>query len=613
MNVKKIFQKREFPVWAAEAFALLGLAIYFLQAISLAHSTVSNLDEGSYLLKGFLFATGKYQPFEPGISTGKAPLAFLIPGYVQLWFGAGVRTGRYLAVFFGVMAVIGTWLAARRISGKWLAAAAVWTLALSPMIIKYYSGGATQSTIACLLAWTLALALGEGRKFWELALAGILAAAMMFVRQNMMPVLPLLILYAFWQHGRKAWGLAFAGTLVTVSLFYAYWPDILQLWGWVPYLSKSIPATATYHGGGVPVHWLPKPSLDSRLLSIFQAVKYHFIPLAGSLLSIFFLPKIKEWRTSANMRAGVFLFVLFTGLLYMHFEAAIALDYCVFCFSPYIAFFNVAGILLVALFVKSWQAENRRILPALFAALFFLAISTGLGFSAFDRIGKPLLNLPAPRVRDLQILPGFVTWWQLLSNKFDWEYNIAMRYASAGFGLLVGMLFLLIGYIIWRRTWRARSGFGVFFTGLVLLLGVVLSPLMHGHVSDCDTDVIAANEQVGAHLRRLIPPGSLVYWHGGLSAAPLLYLPDARIFPPQINAGYSYLEGAKTEQVIKFGYWNEVLKEEWKSTADFFLIEEQYYMMWKDFLRPRKFDELPPTPAGTSCLPKSQIRIFRRK
>src|SRR5688572_27938247 len=149
------FQKQNWPAWTADAVALLGLLIYLLQSIIFAHTTISNLDEGAYLLKGTLFVSGEYRPFDPGISTNKAPLAFLIPGYVQLLFGAGLRTGRYLAVFFGVMAVIGTWITARRISGKWLATAAVWLFACSPMIIKIYSGAATQSTIACMLAWTM--------------------------------------------------------------------------------------------------------------------------------------------------------------------------------------------------------------------------------------------------------------------------------------------------------------------------------------------------------------------------------------------------------------------------------------------------------------------------
>jgi hypothetical protein len=604
-----LFQKRKIPFWAADVVALLGLAVYIAQSIYFAYNTVSNLDEGAYLLKGYLFATGKYSPFDPGISMGKAPLAFLIPGYVQLLFGPGLRTGRYLAVFFGVMAVIGTWVAARRLGGKWLAAGAVWTLALSPVVIKYYSGASTQSTVACLLAWMLALALGEKRSFWELTLAGFLAGVMMMVRQNMLPVFPLLIAYAFWQHGKKAWGLTAAGVFVTAFFFFLYWPLILQLWTWLPFI--NIPAEFRYTGSWNPVRWMPQVSLHSRFLSFFQAFRFNFIPLAGSLISILFIAKINKWKSRADVNAAIFLFLLFFGLLYMHFTASIVMRYCVFCFSPYIAFFNVAGILLVVVLVKSWE-DKPRALSLILLVLIFLIVAAGIGFSAFEQIGGTLVNLPAPRIREMRIMPGFVTWRELLSNGFHLGLNESMRFVSAAFGFLVGLLTLLVGYIIWRWRWRAVSTFGMFFAGMTLLLGVVFSPVLHGRVNDCDTDVIAANEQVGEYLGEIIPDGSLVYWHGGLSAAPLLYLPDVKIFPPQINAGYTFLSGSDTAEAYKFGYWNEEMDEKWKATADFFIIEDQYYPAWKEFFDPDQFDEFPRSPVGTSCLPESHVRIFRR-
>src|SRR5688500_20136611 len=100
------------------------------------------------------------------------------------------------------------------------------------MVIKIYSGGATQSTIACMLIWSLALSLGAKRASWQLALSGILAGLLILVRQNMVPVLPLLAIYAFWQHGWKALWLLLAGALTVAIGFFIYWPDILQLWSW---------------------------------------------------------------------------------------------------------------------------------------------------------------------------------------------------------------------------------------------------------------------------------------------------------------------------------------------------------------------------------------------
>ncbi len=612
MNGFADFKHRNMPDWAAHAVALVGLAVYFFQAMVFAHTTISNLDEGAYLLKGVLFATGVYHPFDPGISTNKAPLAFLIPGYVQLLFGAGLRTGRYLAVFLGAMTVLGTWVAARRIGGKWLAAATVWVFAFSPMIIKIYSGGSTQSTIACLVAWSLAFSLGEKRPLWQLILSGFLAGLTILVRQNLMPFLPLLALYAFWQHGWKALGLFFSGFGVVALAHIIYWPDILQLWQWVPLI--QLPAESAYAGGGKTL-WAPEINLDSRLLSLFQAVRFHFVALVGGMVSLLLLPALNKWKSRTDLGMGVFLFLLFWGLFYMHATASIGMDYCVFCLTPYLAFFNVAGILFLVVAVKSWNwRPTLAAQGAILAGL--LVIFAGMGFSAFEDIGNNLLALPAPRVRNLKILPGLITWQDLLSNKFDMSHMAAMRYASTAFGLLAGVALLLAVYLIWRRIRRtSTAAFAVFFASVVFILQIALAPILHGSggALDCDSDVIAANEQIGAYLRTVIPQGSLVYWAGGLSTAPFLYLPGVNMFPPQINNGYSFVSKGNTAELFKFGYWNEEMDAEWRATADFFIIEDRRYNNWKTFFSPQQFDELPRTPLGTSCQEDSTLRIFRRK
>ena len=583
-----------------------------------AHTTVSNLDEGAYLLKGMLFATGKYHPFDPGISTNKAPLAFLIPGYVQILFGPGLRTGRYLAVFFGVMTVLGIWVAARRLGGKWLAVGAVWVFALSPVIIKIYSGGATQSTIACLLAWALVLSLGEDRPLWQLILGGIFAGMTMLVRQNLLPFFPLLVLYAFWQHGWKALGLLISGTITVGAIFVLYWPEILQLWFWVPFI--QFPAEVLNPGEilstpGGTARWASEMPFSSSLISIFQAVRFHFVALVGSSISLVLWRKPGNWRSSPEFCAGLFLFLLFWGLLFMHAMAAIGEGYCVFCFTPYIAFFNVAGILFLVVSIRSWNWRPALVVQILLV-VGLLVVFAGMGFSAFEDIGNSLLRLPAPRIRNFEILPGFVTWWDILSNKFQLSRNSALKYASTAFGFSAGGLITLIIYLIWRRLRNVSfAKFGAFLAAGVLALQLVISPVLNGSFGsrDCASDVILANEQIGRHLQGIIPPGSLVYWAGGLSAAPFLYLPGVNMFPPQINDGYSFISNGDTAELFKFGYWNEEMDAEWKTTADFFIIEDQRYNGWKYFFTPDRFDEFPRSSVGTSCLEGSTLRIFHRK
>ena len=68
-----------------EIITVLGLVFYLAQSWVFANSLYSIGDEGSYLYKGYMFARGDYYPFQDyTFWTNKAPLSFLIPGYIQL-------------------------------------------------------------------------------------------------------------------------------------------------------------------------------------------------------------------------------------------------------------------------------------------------------------------------------------------------------------------------------------------------------------------------------------------------------------------------------------------------------------------------------------------------
>ncbi|HEY2980138.1 MAG TPA: glycosyltransferase family 39 protein [Anaerolineales bacterium] len=597
--------------------AFLGLLVFLIQALRYAHTTVSSLDEGAYLFKGLLFATGQYRPFQLfGAWTNKAPLAFLIPGYAELIFGPSLRTGRYLAVLFGTLSLVAAWTAARRLGGKWLAAAVVWAVALNPVLIKTYSEGVTQSTIAFMLALVLALTLGELRPTWQLALSGFVAGVMILVRQNMVLALPLLVLYILWQHGRRpAWFAALAGGGILLLFHILYWPNIMQLW--LPWLPDGISglfgeAAIQFSGEGA---WNPSIDFNGRLLSFFQGMRFHFLAVTGMIVGLSLWPKRGDAKfPQTEFRAAVFLAALFIGLLLMHSWASISNDYCVFCFTPYLAFFNICALLFAVLLVRVLQ-RNASPWRAVLLALVLIAIFAGIGFSAFEDLGDGLLNLNVPRLRGARILPGFTTLWELLSNKFALERNSAEKLVSTAAGALGGLVLLGLAYLIYRKYRNPDLNYAYVLGICVLVFGFIFSPALAGSAgrADCETDVIAANELDGAYLADHIPPGSQIFWSGGLSVAPLLYVPGIRIYPPQINDGYSFRVGGDAQELLKYGLWNAELQTLWLQQADFVIVEGWRYSEMKDSLPPAEYDELPRSPAQTSCLDGSGLRLFRRK
>jgi len=80
--------------WLPVFLTIAGFVAYLLRALEIARTKTSFLDEGLYLYKGYLFVNGFQTPFaDYGLWTNHAILSFLIPGYVQKWFGAGLKRG----------------------------------------------------------------------------------------------------------------------------------------------------------------------------------------------------------------------------------------------------------------------------------------------------------------------------------------------------------------------------------------------------------------------------------------------------------------------------------------------------------------------------------------
>jgi hypothetical protein len=621
LNLARKFSSLKWPDWLPSIVALLGLSIYLVRIWVYAHTTVSGLDEGAYLYKGYLYVSGVYRPFESyGPLTNKAPLAFIIPGLIQYWFGPGLMAGRYFSIVLGILTLGGTWLATRRIGGAWWGTASIWVFTFSPLIVKLHSAAASEVIIACMLAWLLALSTGEKRLEWALILSAALAAVIILTRQNMVFVLPFLLVYIIWKYGWKT-GLksAAAGALVLVAGHAVYWPNILSMWAsWLP--EGLIPFLDAFRlpSGGTP-SWNPSIDLGNRMVAFFQGVRHHFTILVGSIVALvlWFSSKEKERSKIGNV---MFLGLLYFGLVALHAWGAVGSDYdaysCVFCFTAYLGFFDPVGILLIATCLSTIPqrtSSSTRWLDIGLILLILLA-ATGVGFSLFRDVGNALLGLPVPRIREGQFLPGTTTLLDLLTNKFALSLVLVKKYIALVLGGLAGLLVLWLAYWLWRIRLKDSLTYAYTAGTTFVVLGFFLSPLLAGTEGrvDCRMDVIRQNEELGAYLASVVPPGSLVYWDGGLSTIPLLYLPDIRIFPPQLNDGYSFRFGGDPDTLYKHGLWNEELRQSWMQSADVFIIEEKRYKDWKPFFTPDLFQEYIRPPVAPSCEQGSGLRIFKR-
>jgi hypothetical protein len=563
------------------------------------------------------------------------PLAFLIPGWVEVLFGPGLRTGRTFALLLGLLTFIGLWLTARRLGGRWTAALIAAAVLLNPAAARMVSMAASQGLVACLLAWTLFFSLGEepalsrwvervetlskGRKNWQLALGGLLAGAAVMVRVNLLPLLPLLVLYVWWAYGWKPalWTLA-GGLLVVGGLHLVYWPNILQVWArWFPFpfLQPWLPPPNT------PT-WDPDNPLGFRVASFFLAFRYHFAALVGALAAWVFWPN--EWKSKAQFKMAVFLSALLAVFFILHAWAALGNEYCVFCFSTYTSFYGGVGLLLVAVTLPSWRLSPPGWRKWL-GVLGMLGLLVGMAYSAEGTVEnllgegfyKGLLTLPAPGFAGAQV-------WQVVANKFQMEYRAIFDAVHVWFPVALaaafGLVLLGAGKMLngrgnsagLRLDSSAQAGVLLF-----ILLGTLFSPttLLAGEYNsyDCQSDVIAGYERVAAHLAKVIPSGASVYWDG-YSPVSLLALPGAKIYPAQLHATYSFRVSDDDDALLKYGWWNQHLAEKWLGEADFVLVEGRNLPL-DDWMTQalENYQQVAVTGLQAACQPDSFFHVYRRK
>lgn len=571
--------ERKLPL--IEIITLLGVILFVARSLYFAHSSLSIGDEGAYLFKGLVFARGEFAPFEDyGYWTNKAPLAFLIPGEIQYWFGAGLREARYFALAVSFLMLAGVWILTNRLGGRKWAAIAMWVFALSDANTSIYSQALSQGLVACMLTWVFVCILGEKRPLWQLILASLLSVVIVMTRQNMIVFLPLLVLYIFWQHGKNAGAWSLASSAALFILFHViYWPNIMQLWSlWLPesltpFLNYSRPFAVfgydTFEIGNL-----------SRIQSVAIGIQHHFFLLCGFAGALILFPPRSKWKSASQFKIAIFLGLSFISLFLMHTWASLFNQFCIQCFSPYQMFYSVAGLLFIVIVFSNGISDStfRRAILMLVLLIF----SAGLASYYFQRIGEwSLAAIQFPRVNSAGQFT-VASLGEVLTYIFNLPLDVQKRVGAAFTGALAGIILLILYWIVQRfalvKNWT-RQNASLATLNLFLLVGVILPPAANAgtYATPCSTNFLTYYEHAGHALADAIPPDSLVYWKGsGRHIAMLLYMDDVRFFPPQITAGAGYVRAGDPERLLRFGMFNDEMDSQWRDSADYFIIWKGY-------------------------------------
>ncbi|MDQ3005163.1 MAG: hypothetical protein M3R47_07240, partial [Chloroflexota bacterium] len=152
---------------------------------------------------------------------------------------------------------------------------------------------------------------------------------------------------------------------------------------------------------------------------------------------------------------------------------------------------------------------------------------------------------------------------------------------------------------------------------LFLIAGLILSPTkVLGAGSDffaCEgTDVLTSYKEAGQELSAVIEPGSTIYWEGRLLAI-FLYLPDVKIYAPQMNHVHSYFLGGDADTLLRFSKWNDELARKWLAEADYILFQSSEMVYLNDqILESGDYVKVMSAPKAERCRWQSVINVYRR-
>ncbi len=625
INMKK--QNKKLITLLPYIVSILFLAVYILLAIHYVQIIEPVMDEGTYLLKGKWYWQNIYQPFEENSPiTNKPPLAFYSLGISQILFPPGLASGRYFAVFLGVLLLIGQWLTVRRLSGNWWAVLSIALYAISPAWIIYYSRAMTQVVTSLLIVWSLYFVLGDKRKQWQLISGAILAALVVMVRQNLLPLFLFILIYIVWENGfRKSIAPTLAGFFTFIGLNALYWPEIyFAIWQpFFPDLFDRMIINIFHlnsYTGDMGTSFLQRDySLIYEIQVLFDCVRYFFLPIFTTLSSFIILSP-KDLYFEKKNRKITFLAVSFLFLLIMHFGYAMYHNVILYSFPAYQAFYLPIGIILIPLIfneMRSWNDKHKFWM----LSLLVIVLCTGIGLSLYRQIAPFFMNWNIPSFSQHKIINGPYELWDVLLN----QYNISIRLQEflipAIIGFFAGISILLLSRIIHKIIANKKTSlsYGSILFITCFILSILLSPTFILAANSSiethpDLNVPVWYESIGEQLTKMIPAGSLVYWEG-YTPISFLYLPNVEVFPQQLNMYFWYHTGGDSDFLETRGYWNEELALKWINEADILVFNEDAYASRFLKLDPSiqdDFNQLPFTQCIDPCDETSKSIILKR-
>lgn len=339
-------------------------------------------DEANYLVKSWLYVTGRVAPYSEQDPTFYMPLFFYQLGLWQEIFGVGLYSGRLMSLAIGLinLALLHRIVIELTRDGR-AAAAAIFLMSTTLTAVAFWTTAAPYASVTLItLIALLLISRGDRINFAISAISiGLLYFLLYFYRPNMIIAIGLccILQVAF----RKNWRIAapllsLAAFALCSVIFVELMPERLSLyalrlpivtghllqWGLFPiealhsatelYLRTLLPAPTAIPAG--------ENGEDFVRVFMLRFVLLYFVGLIVSLAAAVLALSRRRW---GYLALSLLFFLMAAG----HYIGAI--DFCPSCITPYTAYFHafscLAGGLLFALLLPP---RGGRVPRELFAA-----------------------------------------------------------------------------------------------------------------------------------------------------------------------------------------------------------------------------------------------------
>lgn len=343
----------------------ISLVFYILNGFFYVFYANTTFDEGNYLYKSFLYATGAEIPYSSGATWSEyMPGSYYPFGFSQALFGKNFYTARIVSFIFGFLTVVLAFRLTKKMVGFTEATIVVSLLVINSALVQSFSLVAPYSLASFFLLLALYMLISNINNKLKIFLSILFMFVCVFVRSSMLPNYAVFILILMVIFRKLLIPIILSSIVIPIIVLVPFLPGVLRIFINFPIINRM----ALYLG--YPDFYFSKFSGNIDILkvviSFLEFFKYYqvwFISLLSIIIVLFlfknkvnFKNYFKNLAQKTNYLFPVII-ILFILNIIVHFIGSFG--HCPRCVIPYFNYFSVLGAVIIAVLLGFFIKRSR--------------------------------------------------------------------------------------------------------------------------------------------------------------------------------------------------------------------------------------------------------------